>query len=76
MIVIGRKGNIPTPVQLRVEYSDGTSDNFHHTAGIWKDGKQNLKIRIPQGKSVKKATLGVMTIPDVTPADNTWEAGR
>ena len=76
VVVIGRNGNIPTPVQLKVEYSDGMSDNFHYTAGVWKDGKQNLKIRIPQGKSVKKATLGAVTIPDVTPADNTWEADR
>jgi hypothetical protein len=59
-----------------VEYADGTGDTFHYTAGIWKDGKQNLKIRVPQGKSVRKATLGATTIPDVTPADNAWEAGK
>ena len=72
VVIIGRNGAIPVPVHLEVQYEDGTKETFHHSAAVWKDGKQNFKAYCQQGKKVKKATLGLVTIPDVTPLDNNW----
>jgi Peptidase family M1 domain len=72
VIMIERKGNIPVPIQLDVEYSDGSKETFHQTAAVWRDGKQNLKVACAEGKKVKSAMLGRTTIPDVDRADNKW----
>lgn len=73
VILIGRNGAIPVPIHLVVEFEDKSTQTFHHTAAIWKDGKQTFRIPCPAGKKVKKATLGLVTIPDSNPADNNWE---
>jgi hypothetical protein len=72
VIMIERKGNIPVPIQLDVEYSDGSKETFHQTAAVWRDGKQNLKVACAEGKKVKSAMLGRTTIPDVDRVDNKW----
>lgn len=70
VVMIERKGNIPVPIHLEVEYTDGTKQIFHHTAAVWKDGKQNFRISCAAGKTVKNAKLGLKTIPDTEPKDN------
>lgn len=75
-ILITRKGNLPVPLHLEVGYTDGSTQIFHHTAAIWKDGKQNFRIACPAGKTVKSASLGKTTIPDADKADNQWPAGK
>jgi len=72
VIMIERKGNIPVPVHLEVEYSDGSKQTMHQTAAVWKDGKQNLRLACPAGKTVKSAILGKTTIPDVDRVNNKW----
>lgn len=72
-IVVARKGSIPVPVHVEVEYSDGSKQTFHHTAGVWKDGAQNFRISLPAGKSVKSVQLGQKIIPDSEPKDNSWK---
>ena len=57
MVVVGRNGAIPVPIHLVLEYEDGATQTVHHTAAVWKDGKQQFKVFCPQGKKVKKATI-------------------
>ncbi len=71
-VVIARNGTLPVPIHLEVVFEDGTKQTFHNTAAVWKDGKQQFKIRCPQGKKVKEAKLGLRTIPDAVSQDNTW----
>ncbi len=70
VVTVGKKGNIPVPVHVEVEYSDGSKQTFHHTAAVWKDGNQNFRIACATGKSVKSVQLGLKTIPDVEQKDN------
>jgi aminopeptidase N len=72
-VLIARNGSLPVPIHLEVTYEDGSMQTFHHSAAVWKDGKQSFKIRCAQGKKVKKAKLGLRTIPDAIPQDNIWE---
>ncbi len=69
-VAIERKGNVPVPVHLEVEYSDGSKQTFHHSAAVWKDGAQTFRIACPAGKVVKSAQLGLKTIPDTDSKDN------
>jgi hypothetical protein len=73
VVMIERKGNIPVPVHLVVEYADGSKETFHYTAAVWRDGKQNLRINCPAGKKPRSATLGKITIPDADKRDNQWK---
>lgn len=72
VVLVERKGNIPVPVHLVVEYADGSKETFHQTAAVWRDGKQNLRVICAEGKTVKSATLGATTIPDADRKDNIW----
>ncbi len=72
VILVERKGNIPVPIQLEVVYADGSKENFHQTAAVWRDGKKNTRIACAEGKKVKSAALGGTTIPDVDRKDNKW----
>ena len=72
-VYIERKGIIPVPIQVEVEYEDGTKDTFHKTADIWKDpSKATQQIALSPGKTPKKVSLGGKTIPEVKPKDNFW----
>jgi hypothetical protein len=73
VVVVGRSGNIPVPVHLVVEYADGSKETFHQSAAVWRDGKQQVRVACPPGKQPKSAKLGLKTIPDAEPKDNTWE---
>jgi hypothetical protein len=72
VIMVERKGNIPVPIHLVVEYTDGSKDTFHETAAVWRDGKQNLRMACAEGKKVKSVELGATTIPDADRKDNVW----
>jgi hypothetical protein len=72
VIMVERKGNIPVPIHLVVEYTDGSKETFHETAAVWRDGKQNLRMSCTEGKKVKSAELGATTIPDADRKDNVW----
>ncbi|MEZ4966607.1 MAG: M1 family metallopeptidase [Saprospiraceae bacterium] len=72
VLLIERKGNIPVPIHVEVEYTDGSKETFHQTAAVWKDGKQQFRISCARGKQVKTATLGLNTIPDVDRSDNRY----
>ncbi|MDO8367948.1 MAG: M1 family metallopeptidase [Saprospiraceae bacterium] len=72
VILVERKGNIPVPIHLEVEYADGSKETFHQTAAVWRDGKQNVRVACTEGKTVKTVLLGKTTIPDVDRGDNKW----
>ncbi|MDX1912415.1 MAG: M1 family metallopeptidase [Saprospiraceae bacterium] len=72
VVMIERKGNIPVPLHLVVEYTDGTKETFHYTAAVWRDGKQNLRVACPPGKTPRSATLGKTTIPDADKRNDKW----
>jgi hypothetical protein len=72
VLLIARKGNIPVPIHLEIKYSDGSSATLHHSAAVWKDGKQNFRVPCAEGKKVQSAKLGLRTIPDADSADNNW----
>ncbi len=74
VVYVSRKGIIPVPIQLEIEYSDGSKESIHKTADAWKDtSKRTWQVPLGPGKTPKKVTLGGKTIPEVKPVDNVWK---
>ncbi|MFN0215454.1 MAG: M1 family metallopeptidase [Saprospiraceae bacterium] len=72
VILVERKGNIPVPIHLEVEYTDGSKGTFHQTATVWRDGKGIYRLACAEVKTVKSAKLGGTTIPDADEGNNNW----
>ncbi|MDX2134723.1 MAG: M1 family metallopeptidase [Saprospiraceae bacterium] len=73
-IAIAKLGAQPVPVHLQVEYTDGSTETFHQTAAVWKNGASTFRQALPKGKSPKSVSLGGNTIPDTNAKNNTWPA--
>ena len=73
VVVVARTGNIPVPIHLELEYTDGSKETLHQSAAVWKDGKQSFNVRCTQGKTLQSAKLGKKTIPDVDTSNNAWK---
>lgn len=70
-ITISAKGIRPVPVNLHVEYTDGSKEKVHHNFSVWKD-KSLLVIKIVNAKSIKSLKLGDLYDADINKKDNTW----
>lgn len=73
VVYVERKGAIPVPVQLEIEFKDGTKQRIHKSAEVWKNPDQRVfKVELENGKVPVKLALGGKTIPDAKPKDNFW----
>ena len=74
VLYVERKGVMPVPVQLEIEYTDGSKERIHKTAVVWRSPDQRtMQIQLLAGKVPKKVVLGSKNIPDSKPKDNTWQ---
>jgi len=69
-LIIHRKGKFPVPIKLQVRFKNEQELNKDISAEIWKDGKTQHAITIPEGKEVDYILLGGMMVPDAFPEDN------
>ena len=71
-VVVANIGGKPVPVDLTIEFGDGSKRKIHRSVGIWEKG--NTEAIIPAGseKPIKKITLKGTYTSDTHPADNTW----
>lgn len=74
VVYVERKGVLPVPAHLEIEYSDGSKESIHKTAAEWANPeKRTLQIKLTSGKTPQKVILGSKTIPDAKPKDNYWQ---
>ncbi len=71
-IVITNKGGKPIPVDLTIEYADGTTEKAHRSVAVWEHETQ-LSLTFRSAKPVRKVKLGSTYTPDSHPADNNFE---
>jgi len=74
-IVITNKGGKPVPVDLTIEYNDGSKDKIHRSVAVWEHETQ-LSVPFHPAKPVSKIRLGSTYVPDSHPADNVFEVSR
>jgi len=69
-ITIRNKSEKPLPVDLLLNYTDGSSENLHHSIGIWEKGEKSVEIAVTTNKTLKDIRLGSTYVPDKDKGDN------
>ncbi|MFD0833106.1 M1 family metallopeptidase [Mucilaginibacter boryungensis] len=67
-------GTKPVPVDLNIEYTDGSTKNIHRDISCWEKGNTSVTLNFEATKAVKQMKLGSTYTPDVNKADNIWLA--
>jgi len=70
IIEIEKVGGLPVPVELKIEYTDGTKDTVSKTAEVWKTGNKTIQIKQTTDKTISKCRLGAPWIPDSDISNN------
>jgi hypothetical protein len=73
-VVITNKGGKPIPIDLTIEFSDGTRTKIHQSVAAWENENREVTIPVSSVKAIRKVTLGSTYDPDGYPADNEWTA--
>jgi len=63
-IKVRKKGNLPVPISLTIEYEDGSEEQIYKDAFVWKEGNVVHQITISNNKNIKEIKLGNPKIPD------------
>ncbi len=71
-VTIERVGSKPVPVDLEVEYADGTLEKIHHSIAVWEHGAKTLEITLSSKTPPVRINLGSPHTPDVSKSDNSW----
>lgn len=71
-IQIENKSAKPLPVDLKLEYADGSSAEIHRTIGVWEKGDPLITVELSTVKILKKVVLGSVHVPDKDKSDNTF----
>ena len=72
---VEKKGEVPVPVILTFNYSDGTKDSVYKPTSVW-ENQNSVKIEFQPAKPVTRVILGEPYIPDSNIADNMYEIER
>lgn len=75
-IIIESKGSKPVPIDLTVQYADGSSEAIHRSIAVWEKGNRTVNIPFAPKKEVVKITLGSTYVPDVDKKDNVYLKGK
>ncbi len=57
MVTLKNIGGFAVPVNLKVNYADGSSETLHRTPEIWRTNQQQATITLPPAKAVQSVEL-------------------
>lgn len=69
-IVIENVGGLPLPVNVRVEYKDGSIEEFHKNTMVWSFGEPAIIIQANPEKKINIIALGSEQVPDINMNNN------
>jgi hypothetical protein len=72
-VVIENIGGMPAPVNIIVNYSDGTKESFHQTPSIWQNNPQQATVKIPGNKKIESISLNGGIFMDADVSNNSWK---
>jgi hypothetical protein len=70
LVTVKNKSAKPLPVDLLLTYADGSTENIHHSIGIWEKGGQFAEVIVPTTKTLRNVKLGSTYVPDKDKSDN------
>ncbi|WP_432711646.1 M1 family metallopeptidase [Pedobacter sp.] len=71
-VTILNKSSKPMPIELLVQYSDGSTGKIHETIGVWESNTPKVTIPINGMKAIKRVVLGSAHVPDKDNSDNSF----
>jgi len=71
-VEVVRVGRNPVPIELTVEFEDGTSELRRKPVSVWSDGNRGHTLTIPDRGEIRSIVLGNWNTPDANPADNRY----
>ena len=71
-ITIQNIGGFAAPVDILVQYEDGTTEKKHQTAAIWEQNQRETTVKIDLSKPVKSIKLDGHIWVDANEKDNVW----
>ena len=71
-LVIDNIGGMDAPVNVHVQYTDGTSASFHETPMIWKANEREATVPIQTGKLIRSLNLEGGIWMDADTTNNRW----
>jgi hypothetical protein len=73
LIKVRKLGNIPTRVEVTIEFEDRTKKIIKKSVKIWQDEKDFFEIKLlGKNKKIKSVTVGNKHIPDAVKKNNTF----
>lgn len=75
-IVIDNVGGFVAPVDVELQYADGSTQTVHQTPAIWQANQKQATVTIATTKAMKSLTLGGGIFADADTTNNVWNAGR
>ncbi|MFI5188225.1 MAG: M1 family metallopeptidase [Chitinophagales bacterium] len=72
-VTIENIGGMPAPVNVIVNYTDGTKESFHQTPAIWQNNLQQATVKISTSKKVASINLDGGIFMDADPSNNAWK---
>lgn len=72
-VTIENIGGMAAPVNIIVNYSDGTKESFHQTPAIWQNNQQQAIVKISPKKKVQSINLDRGIFMDADETNNTWK---
>ena len=73
-VVVANKGGKPLPVDLAIEFTNGSTKTIHRSAVVWEKGNPETVVPVGSELGIKKISLGSAHVSDSNPADNVWPA--
>ena len=74
-VLITNKGGKPVPVDVTIEYADGSKEKIHRSVAVWEHETQ-LTIPFRTARPISRIRLSGTYTPDSHPADNVFEVSR
>ena len=71
-LVIDNIGGMDAPVDVRIDYSDGTTGTIHETPAIWEANQKRATVAIPTRKSIRSLDLDGGIWMDADTTNNRW----
>jgi len=63
-VKIENKSGKPLPVDLTLNFADGTVEKLHHSIGVWEKGAQVISVPVTTTKKLNRVVIGSTHVPD------------
>jgi len=67
-------GGFVIPFDVKLTYTDGTTETIHQTPGVWEKNQKQTSVNIKTTKAIKTAVLDNGIFMDADESNNTWTA--